>query len=115
MYGNVIIIYNMLAIIAKWTPQFGRTADSAIDIDSHWLLLDVIYRDDFFNNIQEVNKTLEFYKKNYRGNKNHVKIALVKDPIQLDTREIVTVEITHNINIIKRLWRKKKNLEIISS
>ena len=67
------------AIIAKWIPEFGKTADSAKNIDSHWFVMDIITRDEFFNEMDMINDTLNFYRNNYNGNKDHVKLALVEE------------------------------------
>jgi hypothetical protein len=100
----------MIAIIAKWIPQFGKTEDSAKNIDSQWLLMEIVTRNDFFNNIEEVNNTLNFYKRNYKGDKKYVKLSLIKEPIQLKTKEIVAIDNTYNIRLIQKLWRNKNIL-----
>ena len=94
------------AIIAKWIPEFGKTFDSAKNIDSHWFVMDIITRDEFFNDMELVIETINFYKNNYNGNKDHVKLAFV-EPIMLPTKEMIAIDYTHNIRLIQRLWRKK--------
>ena len=95
-----------VGIIAKWIPEFGKTFDSAKNIDYHWITIDIITRDEFFNQIENVKNTIKYYKNNYNGNKNHIKLALI-DPIQLRTKETIAIDYTHYICLIQRLWRKK--------
>lgn len=96
----------LIGIIAKWIPAFGKDDDSAKNVESQWFLMDIVTRDEFFEEINEVYNTLNFYKKNYNGNKNHVKLALV-EPKQLQSREIITIDNTYYIRLIQRIWRKK--------
>ena len=100
----------MIAIIAKWIPEFGKTADSAKNVNSQWIIMDIITRDEFFNDIKDVTDVLNFYKKNYNGNKEHVKLALV-EPIMLPTQEMIAIDYTYVINLFKRLWKNKKNIQ----
>jgi hypothetical protein len=95
-----------VGIIAKWIPEFGKTFDSAKNIDSQWITMNIITRDDFFNQIENVTNTMNFYKKNYNGNKDHIKLALI-EPIQLETKETIAIDYTYHICLMQRLWRKK--------
>lgn len=99
----------LTGIIAKWIPDFGKTADSAKNVESQWFLMEIIPRDMFFTDMEEVTDILNFYKNNYNGNKEHVKLALV-EPIMLPTKEIIAIDYTYNIRLIQRLWRKKQAL-----
>ena len=95
----------MSAIIAKWIPEFGKTADSAENVESQWFVMDIITRDEFFNDMEEVTTTINFYKNNYNGKKEHIKLALL-EPILLPTKEMIAIDYTHHIRLIQRLWRK---------
>lgn len=97
----------MIAIIAKWIPEFGKTSDSATNVESQWFVMDIITRDEFFNDMEEVTTTINFYKDNYNGKKEHIKLSLV-EPILLPTKEMIAIDHTHNIRLIQRLWRKKQ-------
>ena len=97
----------LIAIIAKWIPEFGKTADSAENVESQWFVMDIITRDEFFDDMEEVTTTLDFYKNNYNGKKEHIKLALVQ-PSLLPTKEMIAVDHTYNIRLIQRLWRKKQ-------
>ena len=97
-----------VGIIAKWIPDFGKTHDSAKNVESRWFIMDIISRNDFFNNINGVYKTIDFYKKNYNGNKDHIKLALI-NPVELSTKETTAIDYTYQIKLIQRLWRKKYN------
>ena len=68
----------MIAIIAKWEPQFGKTTESAINIESPIVIVRNYYRI-IFNNIEYLKNTLNFYKRNYRGNKHNIKLSLIKN------------------------------------
>lgn len=94
------------AIIAKWIPEFGKTHDSAKNIETHWFVMDIITRNEFFNEMEMIKDTLNFYRNNYNGNKDHVKLALV-EATTLPTKETIAIDQTHNIRMIQRLWRKK--------
>lgn len=96
----------LIGIIAKWIPTFGKDGESAKNVESQWFLVDVVTRDEFFEEIDEVYDTLNFYKSNYNGNKNHVKLALV-EPKQLQSKEIITIDHTYYVRLIQRMWRKK--------
>lgn len=95
----------VIAIIAKWIPEFGKTADSAKNVESQWFVMDIITRNEFFDDMEEVTYTLNFYKNNYNGKKEHIKLALV-EPILLPTKEMIAIDYTHHIRLIQRLWRK---------
>lgn len=97
----------VIAIIAKWIPEFGKTHDSAKNVESQWFVMDIITRHEFFNSMEEITETLDFYKKNYDGNKDNVKLALVQ-PIMLPTKEMIAVDYTYVINLFKRLWKNKR-------
>ena len=96
-----------IGIIAKWIPSFGKDNNSPKNIESQWFLMDIITRDEFFENIEDIYDTLNFYKRNYNGNKNHVKLALV-NPKQLPSKEIITIDHTYYVRLIQRMWRKKR-------
>jgi hypothetical protein len=101
-----------VATIAKWIPEFGKTADSAENVESQWFVMDIIPREDFFDNMEEVTDTLNFYKKNYNGNKDHIKLSLI-EPVLLPTQEMIAIDYTYYIRLIQRLWRKnRKNRKI---
>ena len=91
-------------IIAKWHPQFGKTEKSAKDIEQQWIVLDIIPKEDFCNMNKE-HTNLDFYKNNYRGNKDHVKISIIKHEI-LDTLETVAIDKLFWIKILQRKWKK---------
>jgi len=95
-----------VGIIAKWIPDFGKTSDSAKNVESQWFVMDIITRDEFFNEIEIVMETVKFYRKNYNGDKRNVKLALVH-PIQLSTRETIAIDYTYYVRLVQRLWRKK--------
>ena len=95
-----------IAIIAKWIPDFGKTSDSAKNVESQWFVMDIITRNEFFNEIEIVMETVKFYRKNYNGDKRNVKLALVH-PIQLSTRETIAIDYTYYVRLVQRLWRKK--------
>lgn len=97
----------LIAIIAKWIPEFGKTADSAENVESQWFVMDIITRDEFFNDMEEVTNIINFYKINYNGKKEHIKLALV-EPIMLPTKEMIAVDHTYSLNLFKRLWKNKK-------
>ena len=96
----------LIGIIAKWIPTFGKDNESAKNVESQWFLVDVVTRDEFFEEIDEVYDTLQFYKTNYNGNEKHVKLALV-EPKQLQSKEIITIDHTYYIRLVQRMWRKK--------
>ena len=96
------------AIIAKYLPKhFGIDEKSSKNICSHWLIMDIVTRTDFFDNIDEIYEQLHFYKNNYDGPKDHVKLALVELDTLIPGKEAVGYDNTHYISIIQRLWKKK--------
>lgn len=96
--------FKVVAIIAKWNPDFGKTNTSAKNIEYQWFIMSIVSRNEFFENIQETMDTLNFYKNNYNGNKKCVKLSLV-EPIVLPSGEYIAIDHTHKISLIQRKWK----------
>ena len=113
--------YNLVLCVLHYTPLHGKTINSNINIENHFII-DTIFTDIDLIAILKVAKNLsKMYKKQYLSNKishNSVRnyfnivsnknyiIPEIAEYIILPTQEMIAIKKTFWIKIIQRTWKK---------
>jgi hypothetical protein len=97
-----------LMIVAKWNPEFGKDENSPRNIEKRYFILYTIELMDFLYEFKDVLCLVDFFKKNYKGDKTNIKI-IVGRPYTYPSGEMIVLKESKALNIIQNKWKQYLN------